>query len=135
MIRLTLGQKIERLKGQLTALADLLTVHDTEGNDTGLDEEELEILAEAGIIAGPSERRSSRPPAKHIVFVENEEEGMHGQFADSYTFLTSCSTTVRSELWQYYDIPLRRRRHPWDGWPRLENARNTKKRKEKRRCR
>jgi hypothetical protein len=45
MMRLTLAQKMERPKGQLTELADLLTVHPTEDDDTGLDEEELEILS------------------------------------------------------------------------------------------
>ena len=48
----------------------------------GLGEEELEILRDAGVIAVPSKtrkRKSSRTPAKHIVFVENEEEGMYGR--------------------------------------------------------
>jgi U3 small nucleolar RNA-associated protein 11 len=57
-------------------------VHQAEDDDAGLDEEELEILRDAGIIAGPSKvggkRRSSQPQAKHIIFVENEEEGMYG---------------------------------------------------------
>jgi U3 small nucleolar RNA-associated protein 11 len=56
-------------------------VHQAEDDDAGLDEEELEILRDAGIIAGPSKvggkRRSSQPQAKHIVFVENEEEGTY----------------------------------------------------------
>ncbi len=54
-------------------------MHEDGDGDVGLDEEELEILRDAGIIAGPSKtrkRRSSRPPAKHIIFVENEEEGV-----------------------------------------------------------
>jgi U3 small nucleolar RNA-associated protein 11 len=56
-------------------------VHQAEDDDAGLDEEELEILREAGVIAGPSKvgrkRGSSQSQAKHIIFVENEEEGMH----------------------------------------------------------
>jgi U3 small nucleolar RNA-associated protein 11 len=56
-------------------------VHQAEDDDPGLDEEELEILREAGVIAGPSKvgRKgiSLQPQAKHIVFVENEEEGMY----------------------------------------------------------
>lgn len=80
-------QKIEKLKDRLKELAELFApsltddVHQAEDDDTGLDEEELEILRDAGVVAGPSKvgrkRRSSRPQAKHIVFVENEEEGMH----------------------------------------------------------
>jgi hypothetical protein len=106
MMPLTLDQKIERLRDQLTTLADLLTEHDADDDDTSLDEEEFEILVEAGIITVPSKRRSSRPPAKHIVFVENEKEGMHRQFTGSRILLMSCSTTVRSELWQCYDVPF-----------------------------
>lgn len=71
-------------------LADLFTavrtddVRDADDDDgeAGLDEEELEILRNAGIIAGSSNSRkprSSRPSAKRIIFVENEEEGRHGQ--------------------------------------------------------
>ncbi len=56
-------------------------MHQSEDDDGDLDEGELEILREAGVIAGPSKvghkRRSSRPQAKHIVFVENEQEGMY----------------------------------------------------------
>ena len=55
-------------------------MHQAEDDDAGLDEEELEILREAGVIEGPSKvgrkRGSSQPQAKHIIFVENEEEGM-----------------------------------------------------------
>jgi U3 small nucleolar RNA-associated protein 11 len=53
-------------------------VHQAEDDDAGLDEEELEILREAGVIAG-RRRGSSQPQAKHIIFVENEKEGMYGR--------------------------------------------------------
>jgi hypothetical protein len=59
-------------------------VHESgDDDDTGLDEDELEILKDAGIISRPSKTRKRRSPqylAKHVVFVENEEEGMHGKF-------------------------------------------------------
>ena len=55
-----------------------------EDDDASLDEEELEILREAGVIAGPSKvgrkGRSLQAQAKHIVFVENEKEGMDGLY-------------------------------------------------------
>jgi len=84
-------KKIEKLKEQLKGLADLFTpsvaagdVPQAEGggddDDAGLEEEELEILRNAGIIAGQSKtrkRRSSRRSPKHTVFVENEEEARH----------------------------------------------------------
>jgi len=62
-------------------------VREGEDDDVGLDEEELEILKDAGVIAMPSKtrkRKSSRTPAKHIVFVENEEEGMYGRSTGIY---------------------------------------------------
>ncbi|RDB28757.1 putative U3 small nucleolar RNA-associated protein 11 [Hypsizygus marmoreus] len=67
-------KKIDKLKSQLTALADLLKPGslEREGADDGLDDEELEILTEAGIISGQT--KSSRRKPKHIIFVDNEEE-------------------------------------------------------------
>ena len=59
-------------------------VHESDDdNDAGLDEDELEILKDAGIIARLSKTRKRRLPqhqGKHVVFVENEEEGMHRIF-------------------------------------------------------
>ena len=71
------------------------TVHESDDghDDTGLDEGELEILKDAGIIGRSSKtrkRRLSRHRGKHVVFVENEEEGMHGKF-DWLARITSCA--------------------------------------------
>ena len=75
-------QKIEKLKSQLSSLADLLRPGslDVEIEESNLDEEELEILREAGLIAGPSQGRkksSSKGSAKHIIFAVNAEEGAY----------------------------------------------------------
>jgi hypothetical protein len=67
-------------------------VHESDDDDAGLDEDELEILKDAGIIARPSKtrkRRSSRHQAKHVVFVENEEEGMHALRSPEHFFVFS----------------------------------------------
>jgi U3 small nucleolar RNA-associated protein 11 len=70
----------------LTALADLVKpglrgAQDEEGDD--LDDEERQILMDAGIIsAGPSGSTKARPSPKHIVFVETEEEGESFPFID-----------------------------------------------------
>ena len=51
-----------------------------DNGDTGLDEEELEILRDAGIIARSQKTRKRRQPrhrARHVVFVENEGEGIY----------------------------------------------------------
>ncbi|KAH8099289.1 u3 small nucleolar RNA-associated protein 11 [Cristinia sonorae] len=75
-------KKIDRIKAQLSTIADLLGSRTLDGNDYGehndLDEEELEILHDAGIIARPSttsrRSKSKRPAPKHIVFAESEEQ-------------------------------------------------------------
>ncbi|ETW87069.1 hypothetical protein HETIRDRAFT_41733 [Heterobasidion irregulare TC 32-1] len=72
-------KKIEKLKSQLSSLADLLRPGslDAEIEESNLDEEELEILREVGLIAGPSQGRkksSSKGSAKHIIFAVNAEE-------------------------------------------------------------
>jgi len=64
------SQKIDRIKSQLSTIADL--VH--EG-----DEEELVVLEKSGIVAsrklkGKTKARSMNGP-KHVVFVEEGEEG------------------------------------------------------------
>lgn len=74
-------KKIDRLKGQLSALADLVqplaTDNDPDDVEDGLDHEELEVLREAGILAAPAKTRRRRSGAslkgKHIVFVEDED--------------------------------------------------------------
>ncbi|KAG1784187.1 small-subunit processome [Suillus placidus] len=68
-------KKIERIKSQLTALANLIAPQDDnidhDGEDA-LDETDLETLREAGVIPPETKRR---PPPRHIIFAENETEG------------------------------------------------------------
>jgi len=90
-------KKFEKLKDQLSALAALFApntrdnVHESgDDDDTGLDEDELQILKDAGIISRSSKtRRSPQHLAKHVVFVENEE-GMHGK-SDWLERIPSCA--------------------------------------------
>jgi hypothetical protein len=115
--------KIEKLRNQLKAHADLFApnltddVQEDEDDDVGLGEEELEILRDAGVIAVPSKtrkRRSSRTPAKHIVFVENEEEGMYGnlrEFTGSTIRLVPRSTTICNETNRPPQVPPGEHRH------------------------
>ncbi|KAF8274105.1 small-subunit processome [Lactarius quietus] len=94
-------KKIEKLKDQLGTLADLFVpgdrdkVHVSDDDDAGLDEDELEILKDAGIIATSSKarkRRFSRHRAKHVVFVENEEEArQYATNENTYTVSLSHS--------------------------------------------
>ncbi|KAG1749777.1 u3 small nucleolar RNA-associated protein 11 [Suillus paluster] len=67
-------QKIEKIKSQLTTLANLITPQDDNLEDDGedaLDETDLETLREAGVIPPETKRR---PPPRHIIFAENETE-------------------------------------------------------------
>jgi len=67
-------KKIERIKSQLTALANLITPQDDDLEGDGedaLDDADLETLREAGVIPPATKRR---PLARHIIFAENEAE-------------------------------------------------------------
>lgn len=71
-------QKIDKLKAQLTTLADLIKADFVEGEGEDLDEKELDILRTAGVIAGSaqSKRKRRKSSGKHMVFAEDEEQGM-----------------------------------------------------------
>ncbi|OJT11950.1 U3 small nucleolar RNA-associated protein 11 [Trametes pubescens] len=72
-------KKIDKLKSQLTQLADLLKPGILNGEDDGdeLDEQELEALREAGVIAPQSKRarrKSHSSKGKHVLFAEDAAE-------------------------------------------------------------
>ncbi|KAG0704405.1 u3 small nucleolar RNA-associated protein 11 [Suillus ampliporus] len=67
-------KKIEKIKSQLTALANLITPQDDnleDDDEDALDATDLETLREAGVIPPETKRR---PPPRHIIFAENETE-------------------------------------------------------------
>ncbi|KAI0698395.1 small-subunit processome [Cerioporus squamosus] len=74
-------KKIDKLKSQLTQLANLLSgpsADDSEADE--LDDHELEVLREAGVLppapAGKRARRKAHSKkGKHIIFAEDSEEG------------------------------------------------------------
>ncbi|KZT74980.1 small-subunit processome [Daedalea quercina L-15889] len=75
-------KKIEKLKNQLTALADLLKrdpVNEEESDAGELDEGELEVLREAGVLSAPSgkQRKSAGSHKKHLIFAETPEEALN----------------------------------------------------------
>ncbi|KAI0639541.1 small-subunit processome [Trametes polyzona] len=79
-------KKIDRLKTQLTQLADLLKPSTLNGeeDDDELDEHELEVLREAGVIppeSKKSRRKSRSNKGKHLLFAEDAEEAR--QYAES----------------------------------------------------
>ncbi|KII94110.1 hypothetical protein PLICRDRAFT_99416 [Plicaturopsis crispa FD-325 SS-3] len=74
-------KKIDKIKSQLMTLADLIrpiASKDEDGGDEeeGLDEEELEILRDAGVISAPKGKRKARNSRKptHIVFVDSKDD-------------------------------------------------------------
>ncbi|KAJ6621096.1 small-subunit processome [Mycena sp. CBHHK59/15] len=74
-------KKIDKIKAQLTAMADLMKSGSLEDEDDmdDLDDDEIKTLQDAGII--PKRKGKGRAQAKHIVFVENEDEAR--QYASS----------------------------------------------------
>jgi U3 small nucleolar RNA-associated protein 11 len=136
-------QKIEKLRDRLKEIADLFApsltddVHQAD-DAAGLDEEELEILREAGVIAGTSKverkRRSSQPQAKHIVFVENEEEGMYRRslLARVYALIP---VAAQQYITKQIDLPSSRSERRGDvdaidlGWRKPEKKKSQKKKK------
>jgi U3 small nucleolar RNA-associated protein 11 len=67
-------QKIDKLKAQLTSLADLLSPLTEQDAQRDMDEKEIEILRKAGIISSTTKGSNSKT-SRHIIFVENNDEG------------------------------------------------------------
>ncbi|KAH9178733.1 u3 small nucleolar RNA-associated protein 11 [Lactarius sanguifluus] len=119
-------KKIEKLKDQLSALADLFVpstkdnVHESEDDDDmGLDEDELEILKDAGVVVRSSKtrkRRPSRHQAKHVVFVENEEEARQYATNENPTQTVSVSRSESDDITGAGDL----------GWQKPERKRRKK---------
>ncbi|KAF8898965.1 small-subunit processome [Infundibulicybe gibba] len=65
-------KKIDKIKDQLMVMANLVGSHHDD-DQAGLDDEELEILKESGIISPP--RKHHKKP-RHIVFVEDDAEAV-----------------------------------------------------------
>jgi U3 small nucleolar RNA-associated protein 11 len=113
-------------------------VHQAEDDDAGLDEEELEVLREAGVIAGPSKverkRGSSQPQAKHIIFVENEEEGMCGGSLLLRVYAL-IPVAAQQYLTKHTDLPTSRSESRDDvdavdlGWRKPEKQKSRKNKK------
>lgn len=72
-------QKIEKLKAQLTALIDLiaplLLKEVDDADEEELNETELDVLRQAGIIPPSKASKKSKRSVKHFIFVDSEEEG------------------------------------------------------------
>ncbi|KAI0094245.1 small-subunit processome [Irpex rosettiformis] len=75
-MRTTNAKKIDKLKSQLCALADLVKPLEDDEDDGELDEEELAVLRNAGIIAEPGkkQRKKRKSTKSHILFVDTEDQ-------------------------------------------------------------
>lgn len=81
-------QKIDKIKAQLTAMANLIkpSLLDVEhaeeaAGEDDLDEEELEILREAGVVPRSRSKGKGKKP-RHIVFVDDEAAGIYYDWHD-----------------------------------------------------
>ncbi|KAG1889515.1 u3 small nucleolar RNA-associated protein 11 [Suillus subluteus] len=112
--------KIERIKSQLTALANLIAPHDNieDDGEDALDETDLETLREAGVIPPETKRR---PPPRHIIFAENETEGESKQLSQRrYSNQVKITTEVDVER---AEVDL--------GWKTVESVSSRRRRKNK----
>lgn len=76
-------QKVEKLKAQITELADLIAPHlngSLHETDSLLDESELDTLRKAGIVAGSKPSLKRKRSSKHLVFVDSAAEGLRSSF-------------------------------------------------------
>ncbi|EKM84161.1 hypothetical protein AGABI1DRAFT_67423 [Agaricus bisporus var. burnettii JB137-S8] len=71
-MRASNAKKIDSLKNQLTTMADLIRDPLVEDDEEGLDEGELKVLREAGILQTPKNRKRRR--TNHILFADSIEE-------------------------------------------------------------
>ena len=77
----TFCQKIDKLKSRLTSLVDLIMPHGIRDNVEGdLDDEEFQLLSEAGIISGSHRTKKGGQKPKHIIFVDSDDAGMFSLF-------------------------------------------------------
>jgi len=70
-------KKIDKLKNQLNILTDLINPKQSGADvkdDDKLDEDEVNILVEAGIIPAPKALRKFKSHANHIIFVDSQDE-------------------------------------------------------------
>lgn len=110
-------KKIERIKSQLTALANLIAPQDDNMEDDGedaLDEIDLETLREAGVIPPETKRR---PLPRHIIFAENETEAKQlSQQRSSNKVKTTSEVDIEQA-----EVNL--------GWKTVESASSKRRRK------
>ncbi|OBZ68439.1 putative U3 small nucleolar RNA-associated protein 11 [Grifola frondosa] len=98
-------KKIDKLKSQLSALANLVHPDLLEAEGTGedrLDEQELEVLRGAGVVATPTAGRkrksSSIRKRKHLIFAENEDEAKaYSSSSKTHTSAEDQDQTGKSE--------------------------------------
>ncbi|TBU63817.1 small-subunit processome [Dichomitus squalens] len=118
-------KKIDKLKAQLSQLANLLRASPLEGDDGGaeeLDDHELEVLREAGVVPPASKRarrKSHHKKGRHILFAEDEEEARQRVSASRKS---AESQEDRMDVEQAVEVDM--------GWKQLEETKR-KRRKSK----
>lgn len=82
-LALTLLQKIDKIKNQLTTMADLIKGPLTDTDEQDLEQDELSILQKANILLS-SRQAFGKRKVKHIIFADSAEEGTYLAFLCSF---------------------------------------------------
>ncbi|CCL98117.1 uncharacterized protein FIBRA_00111 [Fibroporia radiculosa] len=105
-------KKIDKLKSQLTALVDLLRPGPLDSYDDDdvqdLDDAEIEVLLEAGLLPAAPSKQANKSYAKrrvrHIIFAENADEAR--QYASSSGTQTSLNDNMDLDVAEERDVDL-----------------------------
>ncbi|KAJ6503305.1 u3 small nucleolar RNA-associated protein 11 [Mycena vitilis] len=107
-------KKIDKLKAQIMAMADLMKPgsleHDADTED--LDANEIEILQAAGIL---SKRKGKGRAPKHIVFVEDEDEARQYASSSQTSLVVPTQTPAADEPMDLdlgWKVPTKKSRKP-----------------------
>lgn len=127
-------QKIDHIKSQLSAMADLLTTVGDEEDGEELDEEEYKILQNAGMIFKSSAKGKARETdSKHVVFVENDAEGTFECYLGAFSvtkIFPGRDYRSPSGIYGYTVLPVLQEGSVEDlGWKPDENTKKRRKRK------
>ncbi|KAF5352459.1 hypothetical protein D9756_006017 [Leucocoprinus leucothites] len=115
-MRMSNAKKIDNIKNQLTTMADLIRDPLTEKDEEGLEEDELKVLREAGILQ-TSNKALGKRKAKHIVFADSVkevrqfvEQSGSGRFSVDPPSLDTPETAILDLGWKLEEPKRKRQR-------------------------
>ncbi|KAL0951485.1 hypothetical protein HGRIS_008172 [Hohenbuehelia grisea] len=116
-------KKIDKLKTQLTSLANLiksdhLEDEDASDNEDPLEEQDIELLREAGVLPKSSKKGKGKLSNKHIVFVDTPDEAR--RYASTSKSNRKSADSSRTETTQETEVDL--------GWQTPATTKSQKRR-------